>query len=460
MYRIEIATRVPRKFRFPFFVKLLWLVALHYYTRLSSPPDPLPADLRSPRVLAGLKDLSSFLIEQTTRFAKGANVSNERRKIARENVPWTKVPDPVTLSREFRKVVLKARGEPLDTECFLPHVAHVDDSAAPNGAGTKRKADSLEPDAHAALAAKTKARRISNGAPYSSANGGGGDGEIIGRQTIPVVSVSRREERIDPRGSAKKGALLADIRESRSTQSVVRRWDHDPLDPNGVGGPVVETRTVITIVERVKFPPAGSKASQPYATPASSESYQTYGVGPPAPPSITAVPGSAAAMTHHPANLLAQNPAPYSPYGWPFQYVQCDPNGYALGTAPPPQYQYSTANVQTHHYASHAPHSDWNLSSQGSAALLPPTPQSRPYPSHPGAPSSLPPLPALPSSSMPPPPVPFSKAPQTAAPAAQKLPPPPFSAMPGAAMLDGPRATMRQNGDAALSPVQANGAQQ
>ncbi|BGP71350.1 JmjC domain-containing histone demethylation protein 1 [Rhodotorula toruloides] len=444
VYRIEIATRVPRKFRFPFFVKLLWLVALHYYTFLASPPTPLPADLRSPRVLAGLKDLSSFLIEQTTRFAKGANVSNERRKIARENVPWSKVPDPVTLSREFRKAVLKARGEPLDAECFLPHVAHVDEPAA-NGAGGKRKAESLEPDAQAALAAKAKARRTSNGVapPYGPANGAGGDGEIIGRQTIPVVSVSRREERIDPRGSAKKGAMVADIRESRSTQSVVRRWEHDPLDPNGKSGPVVETRTVITIVERVKFPATSSRAYHPYAPSSNSASYQSNGIGPPAPPSITAVPGSAAAMTHHPANLQTQNAAPYSPYGWPYNYTLTDSNGYALGTAPPPQYQYSAA--QPHNYASQPQQSNWNLSSYGSATLPPPPPQQPTYQSHPGAPSNLPPLPSLPSSSMPPPPLPQPKPSQNAAPSASTLPPPPFSAMPGAAMLNG-QGTAATNG--------------
>ncbi|BGP25559.1 JmjC domain-containing histone demethylation protein 1 [Rhodotorula toruloides] len=446
VYRIEIATRVPRKFRFPFFVKLLWLVALHYHTLLSSPPDPLPVDLRSPRVFAGLKDLSSFLIEQTTRFAKGANVSNERRKIARENVPWSKVPDPVFLSREFRKAVLKARGEPFDAECFLPHVAHVDEPV-PNGAGAKRKADSLEPDAQAALAAKAKVRRTSNGVapPYGPANGASGDGAIIGRQAIPVVSVLRREERIDPRGSAKKGALLADVKESRSTQSVVRRWDHDPLDPSGKSGPVVETRTVITIVERVKFPSAGSRPYQPYAPPTASPSYQSNGIGPPAPPSITAVPGSAAAMTHHPANLQTQNAAPYPPYGFPYNYTLTDSNGYALGTAPPPQYQYSTADAQPHQYANQPQQSNWNLSSYRSATLPPPPPTQQPtYQSQLATPPHLPPLPSLPSSSMPPPPLPHPKAPHSAAPSATRLPPPPFSAIPGAAMLNGHGAATQQ----------------
>lgn len=370
VYNIELATKVPRKFRYPHFVKLLWLVGKHYYERLSQHPadQPLPLSLRAPRVLDGLQELSSFLIEQTTRLAKGAQVSGERRRLARENIPAKKIPDPVWLSRELRKVVLKARGEPLDAECFLPHVAYVDEPAleAAATAGTKRKADSpFEMDANAALAALSRANKIRRPSAPASAPTlpgagsfpafpppvapAGGDGEIIGRQNLPVQTVTRTEERLDPRGAMPDAAVHAEVRESRSTQSVVRRWERDPLDPSGAGGPVVETRTVITIIERVRFPTAAQAAlkaqqrmDQPYAYPSVQQQppQQQAGVGPPAPQSVTALPG---APNQH---VGTTNPEPYQPYGWPYQYqlasqgqgasVQRPPSANGLPVLPTP----------------------------------------------------------------------------------------------------------------------------
>ncbi|BGP57963.1 JmjC domain-containing histone demethylation protein 1 [Rhodotorula sphaerocarpa] len=272
VYEIELATKVPRKFRYPHFVKLLWFVARHYHkllaspTFLATPPADRPAELRSPRVLEGLKQLSSFLIQQTTRFARGAQVSNERRRFARENVPWRKIPDPVGLSRDFRKVVLRALGQEPDPECFLSHVAQGDDEEKPrpvNGAGAKRKA-SVEATGDAAGDAKrTKDVRVASA--FITNGGSSADGEIIGRHIVPVTTSSRWEHRLDP-GSiaaptpAPGPAAWSEIKESRSTQSVVRRWASDPTDPSGQSGPVVETRTVVTIVERVKFPPPGPTA--------------------------------------------------------------------------------------------------------------------------------------------------------------------------------------------------------
>ncbi|BGP49253.1 JmjC domain-containing histone demethylation protein 1 [Rhodotorula kratochvilovae] len=401
VYNIELATKVPRKFRYPHFVKLLWLVGAHYHALYTSHPPgtPLPLALRAPRVLDGLKELSSFLIEQTTRLARGAQVSAERRRLARENIPAKKIPDPVGLSREFRKAVLKARGEPFDEECFLPHVAYVDEPPAASEAGacagTKRKADALlEPDANAALAALSKAankmqRRPSSGAAPAAASAfpafSAGDGEIIGRQTLPVETVTRTEERIDPRGQAKHGALQAEVRESRSTQSVIRRWEVDPAaGPGGGGsGPVVETRTVITIVERVRFPSpaqaklqAAQRRAQPYAAPAPSSyaQQQAPGIGPPAPLSVTAVPGT------QPPQVGSSNPQPYQPYGWPYQYQLPAPG--APPTPPPSAAASAPPQPQ-----------GWSLSSQGAAAL--------PHPS-----AALPPLPAA-ATAMPPPPLPL-----------------------------------------------------
>ncbi|GAA5881716.1 hypothetical protein JCM3774_005966 [Rhodotorula dairenensis] len=341
VYEIELATKVPRKFRYPHFVKLLWLVARHYHHHLllaaQTPLESRPAELRSARVLAGLKQLSSFLIKQTTRFAKGAQVSAERKRIARENVPWSKVADPVSLSREFRKGVLRALGEDLDPECFLPHEvapAAEEEGAAkhhptPNGSsGSKRKAsdDAQGPKVKRTASSLTQPLAF---VPYQVGSAATTDGEIIGRHTVPVVSVTRFEERIDPGSIAtappppNAPAVLAEVKESRSTQSVVRRWALDPTDPTGRGGAVVETRTVVTIVERVKFPHPSSPSAQqqqPYAryeSTARSAYEQASGIGPPAPPSITAVPGSLASVSHP---YRSQNAEPYQPLGWPYQY--------------------------------------------------------------------------------------------------------------------------------------------
>ncbi|GAA5916341.1 hypothetical protein JCM6882_000857, partial [Rhodosporidiobolus microsporus] len=441
IYQIELATKVPRKFRFPHFVRLLWFVAQHYHARLSShhsssPSSPLPADLASPRVLEGLKQLSSFLIEQTTRFAKGANVSAERRRLARENIPSSKIPDPVSLSREFRKEVLKAKGEELDAECFLPHVAApvveeppaasaggggggVNGGAAANGAGaapgavpngaggagTKRKASAdpgagaggegamlppastrakikhaaASPAPYAALPPGAGARRPSSSAggvgfsspspsagmgfPPSSAGGalgqGQGEANIVGRQQIPVIQQTRMEERIDP-SYPHFGARVAEVKESRSTQSVVRRWEVDPSPspggPAGAGaggatGPVVETRTVITIIERVKWTgQAGGTLRAPYApyAPYSAVStqqqqgaaYQPQGVGPAAAP---LPPQGASTLTPQQVGQQqmqqqqrgvggAMNPAPYPAYGYPYHYNL--PSGGAAASSP------------------------------------------------------------------------------------------------------------------------------
>ncbi|GAA5824383.1 hypothetical protein JCM11251_000399 [Rhodosporidiobolus azoricus] len=411
IYQIELATKVPRKFRFPHFVRLLWFVAKTYHARLAShfsttPALPLPPDLCSARVLEGLKQLSSFLIEQTTRFAKGANVSSERRRLARENIPHSKISDPVGLSREFRKVVLRAMGEEADRECFLPHVVApvgeetngtngLNGAAALNGtsasgggsAGTKRKAESsgaggvqgegamLPPSSTRAKIKHASSSVNGSPAPYaalprpassgsrpSSSSGlaklptyaspspastgfppsvgvssGAAGGDIVGRQQIPLIQQTRMEERIDP-SYPQYGARVAEVKESRSTQSVVRRWEVDPTPAaqGGTGGgPVVETRTVITIIERVKWTgqPGGSLRSpyppyQPYSAVSDAQpqgqAYQPQGAGPaamPLPPqgaSTLTAQGTQQRATGQQAGGM--NPAPYPSYGYPYHY--------------------------------------------------------------------------------------------------------------------------------------------
>ncbi|GAA6040064.1 hypothetical protein JCM8097_004762 [Rhodosporidiobolus ruineniae] len=427
VYQIELATKVPRKFRYPHFVRLLWLVAWHYFplfqaqTLPPTPDKPLPPSLGAPRVLTGLRQLSSFLIEQTQRFAKGAQVSPERRRLARENIPWNKIADPVTLSREFRKVVLKACGEEPDAECFLPHVVEEPPaltSTPTNGdaaggvaaAGTKRKAESQEgtpvPSGSregAMLPPPTTKAKIkhasSSASPAPTPGVGSFPGypagttalshlppppggaypaaaeQIIGRHTVPVVQQTRTEERIDP-SLPQFGARPADVRESRSTQSVVRRYERDPADPTGAGGPVVETRTTITIVERVKWPasgsrqpypgyaaqqsPYGSSSSSPNPAVAAASPHQPQGVGP---PYAAPLPAGQSTLTpqqqQHQARMnqaATGNPAPYPAAGWPYHY-----NLSASGAAPvapvQPQPQAPVQpqpQVQTSAYAQYA----------------------------------------------------------------------------------------------------------
>jgi len=236
------------------------------FTSLPLPPSqtsPLPPTI-SPRVLEGLFALSSFLINQTTRFLKSPTISLERRRIARENVPWNKVSDPVKLSREFRKNVLRAMGRELDEDCFKPHGVEEEDAtvssvAAPtngkkgSGAGLKRKGtDESSP-------APTKSAKVKHptnaGSPPPPGSALANQGEIISRHAVPVPPTTRFEPRVDPK-KLELGARLAEIRETRNSQMVARRWEEK-------GETFVEMRTVHTIIERVKWSDAIKQEEQP-----------------------------------------------------------------------------------------------------------------------------------------------------------------------------------------------------
>ncbi|GAA5994805.1 hypothetical protein JCM5350_001883 [Sporobolomyces pararoseus] len=319
IYEIELATKVPKKFRYPHFVKLLWLVGIHYNYHLSkmtlppTPEAPLPPTVSS-RVLEGLLALSSFLINQTTRFLKSLTISAERRRIARENVPWNKVADPVGLSRELRKNTLRAMGKEFDSECFKPHVVEEEDgttiSSATNGTangrrgGVKRKG--TEEASPGPKSAKIKfAASAGSPPPATAAAGLNNKGEIIARQTVPVPPTTRFEPRMDPK-KPELGVRPAEVTDTRNSQAVVRRWEEN-------GETYVETRTVHTIIERVKF--SNVKPEEvPNQTP--HPFYHPYAVAPPSLP-----PNS-----HH---APAYSQAPHYPYPYP------PPNSQG-----PPLYQY------------------------------------------------------------------------------------------------------------------------
>lgn len=125
IYRIELATKVPIKYRYPHFVKLTWMVAARYSDRLAELEargvepngEGWPIDLGA-RVLRGLKELAGFLGGQCARFAKGSEEAAGRQKVARENVPWDIVPDPEGTVRGLRRGVMRGLGEEADAACL------------------------------------------------------------------------------------------------------------------------------------------------------------------------------------------------------------------------------------------------------------------------------------------------------------------------------------------------------
>ncbi|KAL8276087.1 hypothetical protein RQP46_011502 [Phenoliferia psychrophenolica] len=244
VYQIELNTKVPRKFRFPHFVRLLWYVAQQYCADLRVAPALSPSSLppsTNPRILAGLLRLSEFLVDQSGRLAKNATGTAERKRVAKDNVPPT-VKDPTSLCRELRVLVLKALGREPDDLCAPP----------PQTSPTttrKRKADSLEPAPAGHTPLKVKIHAGPSSTSSSSLSTAKRDvAEIISTKTIPVTVSETTELREDPL-HLETGKRYAHVRESRSTQEVVRRSVGDD------GFITIETRKVLTVVEQVRLPP-------------------------------------------------------------------------------------------------------------------------------------------------------------------------------------------------------------
>jgi len=104
---IEIATRVPKKFRFPYFQRLCWYVCERYTRDLKAKEDfPM-------RVLEGLGALADFLVSEARVIERGPEAA---RKETREQIPGEKVKDPSALAREFRWRVRMAAGQASDAE--------------------------------------------------------------------------------------------------------------------------------------------------------------------------------------------------------------------------------------------------------------------------------------------------------------------------------------------------------
>ncbi|KAJ7582474.1 jumonji superfamily protein [Mycena floridula] len=91
--QIEIATQVPRKFRFPLFSKLSWYVA-----------DKALRDWKttcnaSPRVINGLVALADFLVSEIRILERG---TEQAKNEVKDQIPTERVKDPAALARELR----------------------------------------------------------------------------------------------------------------------------------------------------------------------------------------------------------------------------------------------------------------------------------------------------------------------------------------------------------------------
>ncbi|KAF8320033.1 Clavaminate synthase-like protein [Clavulina sp. PMI_390] len=109
---LEIATKVPKKFRFPFFRKLCW------YTAEKTVKDLKAKEEFPMRVLNGLDALARFLIKES-RIMERVGSQESARKDSREQVPGT-IKDPCSLARELRWRVRLAAGHDSDDELESP----------------------------------------------------------------------------------------------------------------------------------------------------------------------------------------------------------------------------------------------------------------------------------------------------------------------------------------------------
>lgn len=115
VYQIELNTKVPKRFRFPYFVSMCWYVGWHYHRLLETEKTKHTlkgTEVIPKRVLHSLKALAAFLIEQTYRIQDGAKgISAERRRVAKENIPWQLLEDPTQMARDFQEMIYVALNE-------------------------------------------------------------------------------------------------------------------------------------------------------------------------------------------------------------------------------------------------------------------------------------------------------------------------------------------------------------
>ncbi|KII88859.1 hypothetical protein PLICRDRAFT_40504 [Plicaturopsis crispa FD-325 SS-3] len=104
---IEIATRVPNKFRFPFFSKLCWYAGDKYLRDLKAKEE------FSPRVLESIELLANFLVSEARNIERG---TEHAKKETKDQVPGDRVKDPAAVARELRWRARLAAGHDSDDE--------------------------------------------------------------------------------------------------------------------------------------------------------------------------------------------------------------------------------------------------------------------------------------------------------------------------------------------------------
>ncbi|KAF8634158.1 hypothetical protein AX17_004276 [Amanita inopinata Kibby_2008] len=107
---IEIATQVPKKFRFPMFTRLCWYVGDKYLrdlkatSRASFPP----------RIISSIVALAEFLVSEARTLEKGTEQS---KKEARDQIPSERIKDAAAMARELRwRAKIMAFGSASDEE--------------------------------------------------------------------------------------------------------------------------------------------------------------------------------------------------------------------------------------------------------------------------------------------------------------------------------------------------------
>ncbi|XP_006458328.1 hypothetical protein AGABI2DRAFT_183418 [Agaricus bisporus var. bisporus H97] len=115
---IEIATSVPKKFRFPHFAKLCWYVGEKYLRDVRSNGE----HEFSPRLLGSLTALADFLVSEARVLEHGGETA---KKEAREQIPTDRVKDGPAVARELRWRLRLASGSASDDDSTRRANGHV-----------------------------------------------------------------------------------------------------------------------------------------------------------------------------------------------------------------------------------------------------------------------------------------------------------------------------------------------
>ncbi|KAL7412846.1 hypothetical protein BDY24DRAFT_391284 [Mrakia frigida] len=279
MRDIEIATKVPQKFRFPRFTRLCWYVAEHYLRDLqahqklrpitakatkshvelktepsasSSSLPPNSSEPFSPRLLDNILVLASFLVRQVRHRERGTGGDGAGEKET-DTVPWEKVKDPAGLARELRWRAKLARGEESEDE---NDAEERELGAAKVGKGKKGKGKLVEErereesvDA-AGGGGSSKRRRVEDSVGASSSRS---DSKLFapakrpwdGSEFTPPVISTRRVDLARP-GSNSSAPVAA----TETTRQEMQVQTRQRFEPNGEIAVEISTasRTIVKLV--------------------------------------------------------------------------------------------------------------------------------------------------------------------------------------------------------------------